>query len=259
MQLITNVQVAPNNVDDPHLLVDALPSLAQRTDLEQLYTDGGFGSPEADQVLRQQEIEQIQTAIRGTRLDPGKLHLSEYELQQDAAGAPNQITCPYGQTVSVQPTPSQHSFLAGFDASICSQCPFHLENRCRVLWRKRSGKLQMDFTQPEVDAAQRRRRCLMNKQAPKNLRAAIEATMRCIKHPFPAGKLPVRGLFRVMCLMIGSAAMVNIRSIQRYQKEKNVHPFYIKLPEKQLKTLVIFPLLLYVCFSAPAGFYCIEL
>ena len=41
--------------------------------------------------------------------------------------------------------------------------------------------------------------------------------MRYVKHTFPAGKLPVRGLFRVICLLISSAAMTNIRRIQRYQ------------------------------------------
>lgn len=39
---------------------------------------------------------------------------------------------------------------------------------------------------------------------------------RGVKHPFPAGKLPVRGKFRVTCMLIGSAAVANIRRIQRY-------------------------------------------
>jgi hypothetical protein len=47
-----------------------------------------------------------------------------------------------------------------------------------------------------------------------NLRAdTIEATIRSMKHSFPASKLPVRGSFRVSCLLIGSAAMTNVRRI----------------------------------------------
>ncbi|MDT8382662.1 MAG: hypothetical protein RQ728_10470, partial [Brevefilum sp.] len=38
-----------------------------------------------------------------------------------------------------------------------------------------------------------------------------------VKHPFPAGKLPVRGQFRVTCMVIGSAVMSNIRRIQRHK------------------------------------------
>jgi hypothetical protein len=44
--------------------------------------------------------------------------------------------------------------------------------------------------------------------------------MRSIKHPFPADKLLVRGKFRVACLLIGSAAMSNVRCIQRYLQAK---------------------------------------
>ncbi len=224
VQLITKVQAEPNNVDDPALLVSALPNLVERTDLEQLYTDGGFGSPEADRVLRQVQVEQIQSAIRGTHLTPDKLHLSAYQIEQDEQGQPIQITCPGKYTVPVQPrSAAGKSFAARFEAAHCEQCPFHTENRCRIVWRKKCTKFQMDFTQQEVDAAVRRRRCLENQQARHNLRAAVEAAVRCLKHPFLGGKLPVRGLFRVWSLLIGSAAMVNIRRITQYQQTKK-HP-----------------------------------
>src|SRR5208337_840989 len=55
----------------------------------------------------------------------------------------------------------------------------------------------------------------------RNLRAAVEATVRSVKHPFPAGKLPVRGKFRVACMMIGSAAVSNVRRIQRYLQARS--------------------------------------
>jgi len=44
--------------------------------------------------------------------------------------------------------------------------------------------------------------------------------MRSLKHSFPAGKLPVRGQFRVTCMAIASAATANVRRIQRYQMAK---------------------------------------
>jgi hypothetical protein len=45
--------------------------------------------------------------------------------------------------------------------------------------------------------------------------------VRSVKHPFPAGKLPVRGKFRVTCLLIGSAAVSNVRRIQRYLQARS--------------------------------------
>lgn len=68
--------------------------------------------------------------------------------------------------------------------------------------------------------AQRRRKLRQSKQTDKNRRAAIEGTVREVKHPFPAGKLPVRGLFRMTCLIVGSAAMTNVRRIHHYWEEK---------------------------------------
>ncbi|MDO9546165.1 MAG: hypothetical protein Q7J07_05390, partial [Pelolinea sp.] len=64
----------------------------------------------------------------------------------------------------------------------------------------------------------------------RNLRAAVEATVRQVKHPFPASKLPVRGRFRVSCMLIGSAMITNVRRIQRYLEAK------LKLENEQMKT-----------------------
>jgi len=50
--------------------------------------------------------------------------------------------------------------------------------------------------------------------------AAIEGTILLVKHTFPAVKLPVRGLFRMTCLMVGSAAMINAWRIHHYWEEK---------------------------------------
>lgn len=142
LQLIVKVQVAPNNVDDSQLLAEALPNLKERTDVDTLRTDGGFGGEASDAALHDQQVTLIQTAIRGAQPDPDKLSLSDFTIQPDEKG-------------------DSH-----------------------------------------------------------NLRSAVEATVRSVKHPFPAGQLPVRGQFRVACMMIASAAVANVRRIQRYLGEK---------------------------------------
>ena len=67
-----------------------------------------------------------------------------------------------------------------------------------------------------MHVSQRRRRNQKNEDEAHNLRAAVEATVRQVKHPFPGSKLPVRGCFRVSCMMVGSAIMTNVRRISRY-------------------------------------------
>jgi len=218
LQLVTKVQVAPNNVDDTQLLDEALPELKERTELETLYTDGGYGSPETDNVLRENDVEQIQTAIRGRKPSSEKLHLSDFEIKQTEEGKPTQITCPQGQHVAVYPSNRKKSFVAHFEVDVCQTCPY--SEACPAKPGKRDPRWHLRFTQAQINVAQRRRRSKARLKEGQNLRAAVEATVRQVKHPFPASKLPVRGQFRVTCMMIGSAVMSNIKRIQRYKALK---------------------------------------
>lgn len=106
---------------------------------------------------------------------------------------------------------------ARFDPSLCATCPFQLDGRCRAKPQKRD---LLTFTTHEMRAAKRRKNYLAHQDHSHNLRSAVEATVRSVKDPFPAGKLPVRGQFRVTCMAIASAATTNVRRIQRYLMAK---------------------------------------
>ena len=215
LQLITKVQVASNNIEDAVLLAEALPNLAERTELDTLYTDGGYGSEEVDRLTHEHQVEQIQSGIRGRAPDPAKFTLADFDIEPDAEGRPTYLTCPEGQRVEAESARTT-GFVARFDPYICAECPFHLADRCRAKPQKRNPRFALRFTQKDVFVAQRRRRHAEFRRTPGNPRASIEATMRSLKHPFRQGKLPVRGLFRVTCMMIASAAMCNVRRIARY-------------------------------------------
>jgi len=215
LQLITKVQVAPNNVDDAQLLAEALPDLKERTGVETMITDGGYGGKTSDKALQTQEVKLVQTAIRGLQPNPEKLHLSDFEVQSDEQGQPITLTCPHGQRVLVTRARTS-GWQARFDPVICAACPFQKEGRCRAKPQKRDPRYLLAFTAKEILTANRRKAYLAHKGDGHNLRSAVEASMRSVKHAFPAGKLPVRGLFRVTCMMIASAAAANVRRIQRY-------------------------------------------
>jgi hypothetical protein len=214
LQLITKVQVASNNIDDAQMLIEALPDLKERTGIDTLYTDGGYGSSEADDNLQKQEVEQIQTAIRGRIPSSEKLNLVDFKIKQSESGKPTQITCPKEQTVEVLASSQKKGFVAHFDDKVCENCP--LLEKCPVQRGKRDTRFHLRFTQNQVNMSQRRQRSLIHQEEGRNLRAAVESTVRQVKHPFPAGKLPVRGRFRVTCMVVGSAMTANIRRIQRY-------------------------------------------
>ncbi|MBE3088156.1 MAG: transposase, partial [Chloroflexi bacterium] len=218
LQLITKVQVAPNNIDDSQLLAEALPNLKQRTKLETIYTDGGHGGPAADAVLQEQQVEHIQTAIRGLTPNPEKLHLADFTIKFNEDSQPVKVTCPQGQTETVHSTSQKKAFVANFTTEVCQTCP--LVDKCLARPSSRDPRHHLRFTQADARASERRRHCQEQRKDGRNLRAAVEASMRSLKYPFPAGKLPVRGKFRVASLLIGSAAVSNVRRIQRYQQAK---------------------------------------
>jgi hypothetical protein len=219
LQLITKVQVASNTIDDTQLLAEALPDLKQRTKLETIYTDGGHGGPATDAILQEQQVEHIQTAIRGRTHDPDKLYLADFAIKFNPDNQPVKVTCPHGQTEPAHPSSQKKAFVAHFTAEVCATCP--LVDQCPAQPGKRDPRHHLRFTQAEAQASERRRRSQEQFKDGRNLRAAVEATVRSVKRPFPAGKLPVRGKFRVACMMIGSAAVSNVRRIQRYLQAKS--------------------------------------
>jgi hypothetical protein len=219
LQLITKVQIASNATDDSQLLAEALPNLKKRTELNTIYTDGGHGGPASDVVLQYQQVEHIQTAIRGRTPDPEKLQLADFTIKLNQDGKPIQVTCPHGQIEPAQPSSQKKAFVAHFATEMCSKCP--LVSKCPAQPGTRDPRQHVRFTQAAAHASERRRRSQEHQKEGLNLRAAVEATMRSIKCPFPAGKLPVRGKFRMASLLIGSAAVSNVRRIQRYLQAKS--------------------------------------
>lgn len=217
-QLITKVQTAPNIVEDATLLVEALPELKARTDVDVLYNDAGFCGAQADEALREHQVTQVPTDLRGHAPNPDKFNLADFDIHTDEQGQPTQVTCPQGQTVSVEVGRKATRCLAHFGASQCATCPSR--DKCVTQIRKRDGRRTLRFDQRQMDVAQRRRRCIAYHQVGKNPRAGVEATVGAVKHPWPDGQLPVRGLFRMGALLLGSAAMVNIRRIVRYEATK---------------------------------------
>jgi Transposase DDE domain len=218
LQLITDVRVAPNTAEDSALLIAALPELKQRTNLDTLHTDATYGSPEADNALCAAQVTLIQTAIRGRKPNTEKLHLADFAITQNTQGLPLDITCPQGQTVLVTPSGKAQRFAAEFASATCQTCPLYTSGRCPPQPDNRRRNLRLTFNQAEVEKSQRHRRSRAAHQPGSNLRAAVESTVRSLKHPFPASKLPVRGLFRMTCLIVASAAMTNVRRIQRYRQ-----------------------------------------
>jgi hypothetical protein len=217
LQLITYVQVGPNLTDDEQMLVDALPGLKERTDLDTLWTDGGFTGPAAEAACRKNEVQHVPTSIRGDRVSSTKLGLNAFDWELDEEGNPRSVRCPGGQEVAVRAGFNPARFIADFDATICEQCPW--ADRCRAEHRKKRPTRALYVSARQAQVARLRQRSLQTRGAGNNWRAAVESTVRSVTHPFggQSGKLPVRGQPRVTQVIFYSAFMVNLRRLWRYE------------------------------------------
>jgi hypothetical protein len=214
LQLIVKVQTEANNTDDAAMLNEALPDLKERTAVEQMNTDGGYNSPDVDKRMRELGVEQVQSAIRGRKPSEEKLGREDFGWELDDDGTPQTVTCPNGQQAEVTAGRKDDRCRAAFDAVGCESCSFH--DSCLTQLLKRTPQRALWFSHQDVEVALRRQRTADMRASGQNLRAAVEATVRSIKHPFGNDKVPVRGQDRVSMVMLGSAAMSNVRRIHRY-------------------------------------------
>jgi len=220
VQLVVKVQTEANNTDDAAMLEEAVPDLVERTDVDEFYTDGGYNSADVDETLNEHNIEQYQTAIRGGKSADDRLGVSDFVFTRDDDGTPQTVRCPGGQETEVVPARKDGRFTARFDAEVCAGCPLLEQCPTKPLKRKPQYRI-LRFDHQQVNVAHRRQNQREAKASGQNLRSAVEATVRSLKHPFGDGKLPVRGRRRMSMMMITSAAMTNIRRIWRGQRDEN--------------------------------------
>ena len=156
------------------------------------------------------------TAVRGKPVLAGRTVLADCTFQLDADGQPIGLKCLHGYLATVRPGRRLGRYIAEWKTAPCPACRFGPS----LTGRKPAPTLCARFSHDNFNCAIRRQRARDYHLQHTNLRAAIEATIAALKRPFNADQVPVRGRFRLRLLMIGSAAMVNIRRIQRYLAAK---------------------------------------
>lgn len=212
VQLITSVQTAPNQSDDGQLLAASLDDLAARKiEITEATVDGGYNGPVAERACTRHQVTLRPTTIRGGKPASGRWGWEQYEWTQDEEGTPSSVTCPQGQTVSLQPGKQPGWWRARFARQQCTDCPF-FQKECRVKpYTRKPPTLHVQLRTIQVAR-------LRQGMSPANyaVRANIESTIHAFKHPFAAGKLPVRGVIRARMVAYSSALMVNLRRLHRY-------------------------------------------
>lgn len=222
LQLITSVSVEPNTTDDQKLLADDIEGLCERTDLEELITDGGYLGETASQALDKQSVELKTSAIKGKPRSDDTIGFEEFTVERDGEQTVIALSCPQGKKAEVRSAVKPGHYSAGFDAAKCAGCPF--ADRCPARPLKRRPVHVLRFTDTNVRVAEQRRKFAASGKETGNRRASVEATVRSVIHPFGGHlcKMPVRGKSRITTMTVLSAAIVNVKRIMRYYFAKNM-------------------------------------
>lgn len=242
VQLITSVQTASNNTDDSQLLSQSLAEQAQRGhQVEKATVDGGYTGPTAKAACEAHGTELHPSRVRGGKSRGDKWGWDNYSWQLNAENVPEQVSCPRGQVAILEPARKEGRWLARFEQDVCATCPF-FQKECRVEPRQRSGPT-LSMTTRSIQVALLRQRVT---DANNGIRAAVEATVRSVKHPFAGGKLPVRGLIRSQMVVLGSALLVNVHRLTHYYLEQ------ASLADNQVSIAFILSIILFlaICLAA---------
>ena len=205
VNLITDVAVNPNNTDDGVALNKRLDRLKQKTpDLNEMHTDGAYGSRDNDEKYAELNISPVQTAVRGPQTDV------RFDIEQIADNT-YLVSCPRQRQQS-QPTRTRHK--ACFDLSNCAACahsktcPAHVGKKHRTFYfnhddYRRLKRINMIYKIPK----ERRK-----------IRPNVEATVREFKCRTENGKLKVRGTFKTRLFAFSTAIAINFGRISRYER-----------------------------------------
>ena len=216
VQLITSVQTAFNTTDDTTLLDESLQRQTERgIEIEQMVVDGGYTGPDGEKTCADHKVALQPSRLRGGRAAADQMGWDAFSWALTEDGIPQQVTCPQGQTASLQPGRADNRWLARFDAATCAACPL-FEQGCRVEPRKRLPPT-LNVTTRTIQVARLRQRIT---GLSKRIRAVVEATVRSFKRPLAASKLPVRGLIRSHMVACNMALMVNVKRLHRHSLEK---------------------------------------
>lgn len=217
LNLITKVQVEPNVTDDAAMLNDALPDLAELTNVKQMITDGGYNCADVDKTCAKLGVELHQTAIRGQSPNPHKPHLSHFTITDDEDGQPHTATCPHGKSVPIEAGQKEGRYIIRLSHKTCPACA----SLAQTDKPPEQAACVLYFNRHDLNVARRRQRSIALLADGRNPRAAVESTVREVSCRWANSKLRVRTLIRVSMTVIAAATMVNARRIWRSQQRKN--------------------------------------
>ena len=211
LQLITDIQVAPNVTDDSELLQQSVSNQMERGHaIKEVTTDGGYTGPETSAFCTAHDITHRPTNVRGGKSASEKLGWEAYTWDLETMTE----VCPQGQQGTILPARKSDRWVVHFlDEVQCQTCP--LLKQCRVQLQKRNGPT-LRVTTRNIEVALIRQGL---RPEDRSLRTVVEGTVRSLKWHLRKDKLPVRGQTSALMYFSAVAVMVNLRRIHAYMSK----------------------------------------
>lgn len=210
VQIVTHYDLAPNTTSDIELLKRALPTLAKQG-VTDVYTDGGYYSPDLAEETQAQGITVHYTDMTGRKTSIDKLPYSAFEIENNQ----KILRCPANhEPLRTDFNDKGKVLSAHFNRETCEQCP-HKE-KCRVKFQKKTTVLRV--SQKALIADETRLK-IENKELRKEAtskRAAIEGTNSALKRAHGVGKLSVRGIIKSNLVVGAKLIAHNFRQLTRF-------------------------------------------
>lgn len=220
LQLITKASTESNTTDDQELYANDVKNLKNRTNLDTIWTDGGYVGDKADQASKKNNITHNVTAVKGKNKSTDKMSLDDFIFKRYNNGNICEIECPNEVKGKIENGRKKGRMIARFEITKCKDCLF--KDKCPTTEAKKKPMRILRFSIKEAIVSEKRKQ-VENHGTDRNIRASVESTIRSVIHPFGGHlcKMPVRGIFRIASMIILSAAMVNIKRIHKYQLKIN--------------------------------------
>jgi hypothetical protein len=217
INLITDIEVNANNIDDSEVLNKKIDRMKEKTpELEEMHTDGGYGSIDNDLRFGELGIRHVQTAVRGRQsgvdLTIEKLNESAYKVK-----------CPLQEVKSGQ-TRTRHK--AMFDVQVCKMCEY--SSKCPL---KQGKKYRIYyFTEEDYLRNKRNRNILEIPRERRKIRPNVEATVSEFTCRMRKKKMKIRGRFKTQMFAYSMGIMINFGRLYRYNivNNKNMPLLLIK-------------------------------
>jgi hypothetical protein len=222
VQLINDIAVNANNIDDTKILNNRIDIIKEKTpDLNEMHTDGGYGSEDNDKKCEKFAITQITTAVRGRESE------IEKKIEQTSQSpVVYSVECPHQTALS---TPTKQRYKVRFDLNICKECP--LKEKCQIF--KNKGRYY--FNHEDYLLGKRNSNIKNIPKDRRKIRPNVEALMKEFKTRTRNGKTKVRGRFKTSLFAFNVGIAINFGRIYRYLIKNN--PINEPFPSKSLTFL----------------------